>query len=141
MRCTRMKKFYSHFYRKRVKRCAKFSGRPCRSRSSSRSSARRSYSSSARRRHYRKGRPFNRGKRCTAFGIRHDVRTGMSKRYCRSYGSQSGWRSKKSSHGSSMLPGSAVAWRAPASSFRSRQPTQVIAAPQRPGFFSRLLGA
>ena len=91
MHCTRMKKVYSRVYRKRVRRCAKFSGRPRKSRSSSR----RSYSSSGRRRLYRKSRPFNKGKRCKAWGYRLDVRTGRSKRYCRSFGSTSAWRSRK----------------------------------------------
>jgi hypothetical protein len=134
MRCTRMKKVYSRVYRKRVKRCAKFSGRPCRSRSSSRSSARRSYSSSARRRHYRKGRPFNKGKSCKSWGERHDVRTGLSKRYCRSFGSQSGWRSRKSRRGrmpQGMMRGERI-------SVRYEPPMQQRS---QPGWFSRLLGS
>lgn len=76
MRCLRKKRVRSKLGGT-VMRCAKFSGGR---RGKPRSRAR-----------YRRGkRPFNKGKTCVAMG-----RSRTGKPVCRSYGSRSGWRSKR----------------------------------------------
>lgn len=73
MHCARKKYVYSKKLRKRVKRCASYSG-----------GYRRRASSRRRRGGYRRGhRPFNKGRSCVSFGVNR-----LGRRSCRSYGGQ-----------------------------------------------------
>jgi len=94
MRCTR----YKRVPRKgggTVRRCASFSGGRPRSKSSSKSRRRRGK------------RPFNKGRRCVAYGTRLSP-LGRPMRYCRSYGASSAWRARRGGARvvkSTLLPG------------------------------------
>lgn len=87
MICVRKKYVYSSKLRRRIKRCAKFSGGRRRRR------GRISYSSRSRRR--RGKRPFNKGRTCVAWGMVYNRRAGRSVRVCKSYGSRSAWRMRR----------------------------------------------
>jgi hypothetical protein len=78
--CLKRKRVYSRALGKRVWRCADYGRGSGRARSSSRARSR-----------YRRGRrPYNKGKKCRAMGTNR-----AGKPVCRSYGSTSGWRSRR----------------------------------------------
>jgi hypothetical protein len=106
-----------------VTRCAKYSGGK--------------RGGTSRRTSYRKGRkPFNKGRKCVAWGEKTDTRTGKSRRYCRSYGGNPAWRRRgKGAGGGGMYPGTvSVSRSVPRGAI-------VVTQPKKPGFFARLLGA
>jgi hypothetical protein len=138
-RCTRYKRVRSKFGGT-VRRCASYSGRSSNGRRRKYKKRRRSgmarkgshcvrykrvrikgggtvrrcakYSGGRGRRRYRKGKaPFNKGKKCVAWGTA--IRKGKVVQVCKSYGSTSGWRSKRGRRaggrtGTYQIPGTGI---------------------------------
>lgn len=134
-RCTRYKRVRSR-YGGTVRRCAKFSGRSARSKK--------------RRGGYRRRgkRPFNKGRKCVAWGTA--TRRGRSVRVCRSYGSTSGWRTRRGRRGASRstgmrIPGTSMYVTPPsesqrvASAYRGSQQAGERWRQGQRGWFQRLL--